>query len=119
MRGCGWLKINFIMKKSAHQIWKESKEQNLTKEEFKEKLKIEGVIVKKLEVAVLCPSFRDYKIWLKENEKTNENYTWVYSINCVRGKLFDRVEKIFRYYNIQDINGVLDYLETHLRSNPA
>jgi hypothetical protein len=33
------------MKKSAHQIWKESKEQNLTKEEFKEKLKSEGVII--------------------------------------------------------------------------
>ena len=36
------------MKKSAHQIWKESKEQNLSKEEFKEKLKTEGVIVTKM-----------------------------------------------------------------------
>ena len=26
-----------VMKKSAHQIWKEAKEQGLTKEEFKEK----------------------------------------------------------------------------------
>lgn len=69
------------------------------------------------EVAVLCPSVRDYKIWLRENEKPNENYTWVYRLDCVVGKTFDRVEKIFRYYNIQDINDVLNYLETHLRSD--
>ena len=69
------------------------------------------------EVAVLCPSFRDYKIWLRENEKPNENYTWVYRVDCVRGKIFDRVEKIFRYYNIKDIDDILDYLEAHLRSN--
>mgnify|MGYP006347958359 FL=1 len=37
------------MKKSAHQIWKESKEQNLTKEEFKAKLQDEGIIIKKSE----------------------------------------------------------------------
>lgn len=36
------------MKKSAHQIWHESKEKNLTKEEFKEELKSEGVIIKKM-----------------------------------------------------------------------
>jgi hypothetical protein len=35
------------MKKSAHQIWKEAKEQNLNNEEFKAYLKKEGVIVSK------------------------------------------------------------------------
>lgn len=69
------------------------------------------------EVAVLCPIFRDYKIWLRENENPNENYTWVYRVDCVRGRRFDRVEKIFRYYNIKDIDDILDYLETHLRGN--
>jgi hypothetical protein len=69
------------------------------------------------EVAVICPSFRDYKIWLKGNKKHNENYTWVYRVDCVRGKIFDRVEKIFRYYNIQDIDDILYYLKTHLRRN--
>jgi len=69
------------------------------------------------EVAVLCPSFRDYKIWLRENKKPNENYTWVYRVDCVRGRIFDRVEKIFRYYNIKDIDDILGYLDTHLRNN--
>ncbi|WP_220764334.1 hypothetical protein, partial [Flavobacterium sp. UMI-01] len=43
------MKINILMKtrKSAHAIWKEAKEQNLTKEEFKKKLKNEGVIIPK------------------------------------------------------------------------
>lgn len=35
------------IKKSAHQIWRESKEQNLSKEEFKQKLVDEKVIVRK------------------------------------------------------------------------
>jgi len=35
------------MKKSAHQIWKEAKEHNLSDEEFKEILKKERVIVHK------------------------------------------------------------------------
>jgi len=34
------------MKKSAHQIWKEAKEQNLSKEEFKQLLLKEKVIMK-------------------------------------------------------------------------
>lgn len=50
---------NFKMKKSAHQIWKESKKQNLSKEEFKEKLKTEGVIVKKMTKEEL---FKKYNI---------------------------------------------------------
>lgn len=39
------------MKKSAHQIWKEAKEHNLNKEEFKQKLVDEKVIVKK---CIIC-----------------------------------------------------------------
>lgn len=107
------------MEKSAHQIWKEAKEQKLTQEEFKEKLKTEGVIVpvKKYEVAVITPRYRDFQIWLRENEKPNEKYTWIDEINSVRGKIFDRVEKLYNYYEIKDVNDVLDYLETHLRSN--
>jgi hypothetical protein len=35
------------MKKSAHQIWKEAKDQNLTDSEIKEIMKKEGVIVEK------------------------------------------------------------------------
>ena len=35
------------MKKSAHQIWRECKDQKLSYEDFKATLKKEGVIVKK------------------------------------------------------------------------
>jgi len=108
------------MKKSAHQIWKKAKEQGLTKEEFKEKLIENNVIVPKIkicEVAVVTPRYRDFQIWLRENEKPNEKYTWIDEINSVRGIMFDRVEKLYNYDEIKDIDDVLDYLETHLRSN--
>ena len=41
------------MKKSAHQIWKEAKDANLSKEEFKQKLVDEKVIVRK---CIYCKS---------------------------------------------------------------
>lgn len=43
------------MKKSAHQIWKESKEQKLTKEQFREKLIDEKIIIKKC-IYCQCPT---------------------------------------------------------------
>ena len=79
-----------------------------------EKLKSKPLLC---EVAVVTPSLLDYRIWLKENEKPNEKYTLVQRIHNVRGRIFDRVEKLYNYYEIQDIDDVLDYLETHLRSN--
>lgn len=38
------------MKKTAHQIWREAKEMNLTAAEFKEYLKKNGVIASKEEI---------------------------------------------------------------------
>jgi hypothetical protein len=35
----------------------------------------------------------------------------------MRSKLFDKVEKLYNYYEIKDINDILYYIETHLRSN--
>lgn len=69
------------------------------------------------EVAVVCPSQRTFQNWQKENKKPDENYTWVYSINNVRGKIFDRIEKLYKYYEIRDIDDVLYYLETRLKRN--
>jgi len=69
------------------------------------------------EVAVICPSYRDFLNFVREFEKDGEIYTWVYGIDKVRGRLFDRVEKLFNYYELKDIDAVMDYLETHLRSN--
>ena len=72
------------------------------------------------EVAVITPRFIDFLNFTKEqaHEKAqNERYFFVDSIKSVRGRLFDRVEKLHNYYEIKDIDNVLDYLETHLRSN--
>ena len=43
------------MKKSGDQIWKKAKKQNLTKEEFRQKLIDEKVIVKKC-IYCKCPT---------------------------------------------------------------
>jgi hypothetical protein len=66
------------------------------------------------EVAVICPSFRDFKIWLLENKKDDEIYTWVYSINCVRGKRFHKLEKLYRWMYVKDIDDILTYIEMHI-----
>lgn len=59
------------MKKSAHQIWKESKEQNLSKEEFKQLLLKEKVIMKTLKKVEIEP---DYCLCQCDCEKAlNEN----------------------------------------------
>jgi hypothetical protein len=69
------------------------------------------------EVAVITPRFRDYLEFIRNQNIENEKYCFVDSIQSVRGKLFDRVEKLHNYFHIKDIDKVLDYLETHLRSN--
>lgn len=69
------------------------------------------------EVAVITPRFRDYLEFIRNQNIENEKYCFVDSIQSVRGKLFDRVEKLNNYFHIKDIDEVLDYLETHLRSN--
>ncbi len=70
-----------------------------------------------VEVAVITPRFRDYLEYIRNQNIENEKYCFVDNIRAVRGKLFDRVEKLHNYFHIQDIDDVLDYLETHLRSN--
>jgi len=76
------------MKKSAHQIWKESKEQNLTKEEFKEKLIENNVIVPKIKIENFYNKlFRtkgnntDYKI--NKFNKENVKITWFETSNTL------------------------------------
>ena len=70
-----------------------------------------------IQVAVICPSYRYFLNFVREFEKDGEIYTWVCCIDNVRGKLFDRVEKIFNYYELKDIDAVMYSLETRLRSN--
>lgn len=69
------------------------------------------------EVAVITPRFRDYLEFIRNQNIENEKYFFVDSIKSLRGKLFDRVEKLHNYFYIKDIDEVLDYIETHLRSN--
>lgn len=69
------------------------------------------------EVAVITPRFRDYLEFIRRQNIENEKYCFVDSIQKVKGRLFDRVEKLHNYFYIKDIDEVLDYLETHLRSN--
>jgi len=68
------------------------------------------------EVAVICPLYRDYQYWLKDNQKPGERYTFVDHINPVRGRIFDRVEKIYRHEEIKELGEILDYLESHMKT---
>jgi hypothetical protein len=68
------------------------------------------------EVAVICPSYITYLTWLKENsDNPEERYTWVDHLKPIIGKRFDRVEKLYKWYKIEDIDEVLDYLESHMK----
>ena len=68
------------------------------------------------EVAVICPLYRDYQYWLRENQKPGETYTFVDHIKPVLGKRFDRVEKIYRHEEIKELDEILEYLESHMRT---
>ena len=64
-----------------------------------------------IKVAVLTRSCKDYLIFLNENEKENEVYTWIYNVDQTRGKRFDRIEKYYDWYEIKNIDEILYYLE--------
>lgn len=69
------------------------------------------------EVAVVTPRFKDFLNYIRESDNENEKYCWVYCLKAIQGKRFDRIEKLYNYFYIDDIDDVLDYLESHLRSN--
>jgi hypothetical protein len=69
------------------------------------------------EVAVVTPRFKDYLNYIRESTIENEKYCWVYCLKGVQCKRFDRIEKLYNYFHLDDIDDVLIYLETHLRSN--
>ena len=45
-----------------------------------------------VQVAVICFSYRVFMEWVKENQKENETYSWINSINKAFGKHFNRIE---------------------------
>jgi len=69
------------------------------------------------EVAVVTPKYRDFIYWVEKNQKQNEVYTWIFNVDKIRGKRFNRIEKLYNYHEIQDIKEIMDYLETHTVSN--
>jgi hypothetical protein len=69
------------------------------------------------EVAVVTPKYRDFIYWVEKNQKENEVHTWIFNVDKIRGKRFNRIEKLYNYHEIQDINEIMDYLETHTVSN--
>lgn len=95
------------MKKSAHQIWKEAKEQNLSNQEIKEIMRKEGVVVKKDKLKVKkWKSLRKYKP--KENNNLYDillnNDLVVRDCTFVRkGIIFTQVDSK-ESYNFNEIN---------------
>lgn len=79
--------------KSAHQIWKESKEQNLTDTQFKQKLVEEGVIVKK------DLSYVHRRINIRSHWNTNDNRAKD-GIYCSTMQSFNKECSQVYYYNI-------------------
>lgn len=70
-------------------------------------------------VAVLCLRGRDFKDFERKNKKENEKFIWIYDTKQVYGRLFDRIEKIRDWYDINNVYEILDSLEIRLRSNYA
>ena len=64
-----------------------------------------------IKVAVLTRGYRDYLNFLKENKKEDEVYTWIYRVDQTRGKRFDRIEKYYDWYEIENIDEILSELE--------
>lgn len=88
------------MKKSAHQVWKEAKEQNISKQEIKEIMIKEGIIIKKWK------SLRKYK-----PEENNNLYDILLNNDLVvrdctfvrKGIIFTQVDSL-ETYNFNEIN---------------
>lgn len=68
-------------------------------------------------VAVLCLRGKDFKDFERKNKKENEKFVWIYDTKQVYGRLFDRIEKVRDWYDINNASEILDSLEIRLRSN--
>jgi hypothetical protein len=70
-------------------------------------------------VAVLCLRGKDFKDFEIKNRKENERFVWIYDCKQVNGRLFDRIEKIRDWHDMNDASKILEALEIRLRSNYA
>lgn len=68
-------------------------------------------------VAVLCLRGKDFKDFERKNKKENESFVWIYDNKQVYGRLFDRIEKVRDWYEMNNASEILEALEIRLRSN--
>jgi len=70
-------------------------------------------------VAVLCLRGSDFKEFERKNRKENEKFVWIYDTKQVYGRLFDRIEKVRDWYDMNNVSEIAEALEIRLRSNYA
>jgi hypothetical protein len=68
-------------------------------------------------VAVLCLRGREFKEFERKNRKENERFVWIYDNKQVYGRLFDRIEKVRDWYDMNNASEIAEALEIRLRSN--
>jgi len=68
-------------------------------------------------VAVICPRYVDYIMFVRENKSEINKFIWIDNLEKARGFSFDKIEKLHRYYEIKNIHKILEYVEMHLSSN--
>lgn len=68
-------------------------------------------------VAVLASSMYMFKIWVDENKKPNERYRYIDRLDKCYGITFDKIEKYCDWYNLRDIDKILEALESRINRN--
>jgi len=76
-----------------------------------------GLKVRLCVVAVLCKRLRDFKTFENENKKHNEDFIWIYDYPSTMGRTYDRIEKVFDWYEMHNAEEILKGVEQRLRSN--
>jgi len=65
-------------------------------------------------VAILCVSRRMFQYWISENSEPNIDYFHVNKIDDVCGMRFHEIIKAFDWYDIQDIDRLLEITQSRL-----
>ena len=68
-------------------------------------------------VAVICPRYVDYIMFVRENKSEINKFIWIDNLEKAKGYYFDKIEKLHRYYEIKNIHKILKYVEMHLSKN--
>jgi hypothetical protein len=74
-----------------------------------------GAKVRLCVVAVLCKRYIDFKYFERDNKKNNEDFIWVYDYPSMMGRTYDRIEKVFDWYEMDNAGEILKCIEQRLR----